>query len=358
MLIAFRLMQGLAGGLLVPAGQTVLGQLVGAARLGRVMATLGIAVSVAPALGPLAGGLILHTLSWPWLFAINLPIGLVGLLLGLRYVPRGRPATPRRIDPGGLALITVGLPLVVFAVTRWGDTGRLDTAVLVTAAPGPAALVWFVQRSRTHPRPLLDLSPYRNRLYRAASLASAFTGALIFGSGLVITLYFELGRHFDVVAAGLSLLGFAGAGTAAPLTGRAVDRFGPAPVSLVGGVLAVLGTVPFVFVPAGVPVAVVQPLLVVYGAAVVLVGMPPGISAYQTVAPDQLSDATAQVNILQRVGGSLGGAVFVVLVAADLPNADAAFKVGFLAVSIGALGAVGAALLIMRATRSVHTSAG
>ena len=358
-LIAFRVVQGLAGGLLIPAGQTVLGQLVGAARLGRVMATLGIAVSVAPALGPLAGGLILHTLSWPWLFAINLPIGLVGLLLGLRYVPRGRPAAPRRIDPGGLALISVGLPLVLFAVTRWGDTGRPDTAVLVAAALGLFALVWFVQRSRTHPRPLLDLSLYRNRLYRAASLASAFTGALIFGSGLVITLYFQLGRHLDVVATGLSLLGFAGASAAvAPLTGRAIDRFGPAPVSLLGAVLAVVSTAPFVFLPVDAPVAVVQPLLVVYGAAVVLVGMPTGIAAYKTVAPDQLSDATAQVNILQRVGGSLGGAVFVVLVASRLPNAESAFKIGFLAVSVGALGAVGTALLILRATRSAHTSAG
>lgn len=100
MLIAFRLVQGLAGGLLIPAGQTVLGPH-SSARLGRIVATLGIAVSVAPALGPLAGGLILHGLSWPWLFAINLPIGLVGLLLGLRYVPRGRPAAARRIDPGG-----------------------------------------------------------------------------------------------------------------------------------------------------------------------------------------------------------------------------------------------------------------
>lgn len=321
------------------------------------METLGIAVSVAPALGPIAGGLILHALSWPWLFAINLPIGLIGLLLGLRYVPRGQPAAPRRIDPGGLALITAGLPLVVFAVTRWGDTGRLDTVVLVAAASGLAALAWFVHRSRTHPRPLLDLSLYRNRLYRAASLASAFTGALIFGSGLMITLYFRLGRHLDVVATGLSLLGFAGASAAvAPLTGRAVDRFGPAPVSLVGAVLAVVSTAPFLVLPVEAPVAVVQSLLVVYGAAVVLVGMPTSISAYKTVAPEQLSHATTQVNILQRVGGSRGGAVFAVLVASRLPDTDAAFKVGFLAVSIGALGTVGAALLILRATALNHRS--
>jgi MFS family permease len=169
----------------------------------------------------------------------------------------------------------------------------------------------------------------------------------------VITLYFQLGRHLDTVATGLSLLGFAGASAVvAPFTGRAVDRFGAAPVSLTGAALAVVSTAPFVVLPVTAPVAVVQPLLAVYGAAVVLVGMPTGIAAYQTVAPDQLSDATTQVNILQRVGGSLGGAVFAVLVAARLPDADAAFQVGFLAVGVGALGALGTALLLLRATRS------
>ncbi|MEU6646769.1 hypothetical protein ABZ863_30090 [Saccharomonospora sp. NPDC046836] len=201
------------------------------------------------------------------------------------------------------------------------------------------------------------MSLYRNRLYRAASLASAFTGALIFGSGIIVTLYFQLGRHLGVVETGLSLLGFAGTTAAvAPLTGRAVDRYGAAPVSLVGAVLAVVGTAPFVFLPVNAPVAVVQLLLADYGAAVALVGMPTGIAAYKTVEPKQLSDTTTQLNILQRVGGSLGGAVFAVLVATRLPDTDAAFHVGFFALSIGALGALGAALLIARATTNTGSS--
>lgn len=146
------------------------------------------------------------------------------------------------------------------------------------------------------------------------------------------------------------MLGFAGAtAVVASVTGRLVDRHGAAPVSLVGAVLAVVSTVPFVFLPVDAPVAVVEILLVGYGSAVVLVGMPAGIAAYKTVRPDQLSDATTQVNILQRVGGALGGAVFAVLVAARLPDTDSAFHVGFLAVSVGAVGSLGAALLMSRA---------
>ncbi|MFE3171699.1 DHA2 family efflux MFS transporter permease subunit [Amycolatopsis sp. NPDC059090] len=349
-LIAFRFLQGLAGGVLIPAGQTVLGQQVGAARLGRVMATLGIAVSVAPALGPLAGGLILHGLSWPWLFLINLPIGAVGLVLGLRYVPRGSRETTGGIDVVGLALIAAGLPLVLYTITTWGDTGRLELPILL---PGLVLLAWFVARCRRHPHPLLDFSLYRNRLYRAASLAAAFNGALIFGSGIVVTLYFQLGRHLDFVGTGLSLLGFAGATAAiAPVTGRAVDRYGAAPVALVGAALAVVSTVPFAFLSVDAPSVVVQVLLAGYGASVALVSMPMGIAAYKTVEPSRLPDAAAQVTILLRVGGSLGGAVFAVLIAGRLPDADAAFRLGFGAISVGAVGALGTALLVARASRA------
>jgi len=349
-LIAFRLLQGLAGGVLIPAGQTVLGQLVGPARLGRVMATLGIAVSVAPALGPLAGGLILHSLSWPWLFAINLPIGIIGLALGIRYVPRGTPGPAHRIDFAGLALIALGLPLSLYAVTTWGDTGKLNLPILL---PGLALLAWFVARCRRHPHPLLDFSLYRNRIYRAASLAAAFNGALIFGSGIVVTLYFQLGRHLDFVGTGLSLLGFAGATAAiAPATGRAVDRYGAAPVALTGAVLAVASTVPFAFLPADAPVVVVQLLLAGYGASVALVSMPMGIAAYKTVASERLPDAAAQVTILLRLGGALGGAVFTVLIAGRLPDLDTAFRWGFGAISIGALGTLGTALLVARESRA------
>ena len=83
-LIGLRVLQGLTAGLLIPAGQTVIGQAVGSRRLGVVMATLGVAVALAPALGPTLGGVVIHLASWPWLFLVNLPLGALALHLGLR----------------------------------------------------------------------------------------------------------------------------------------------------------------------------------------------------------------------------------------------------------------------------------
>src|SRR5205807_2588941 len=111
--------------------QIVLGQAAGPVRLGRVMGTLGIALSFAPAIGPTVGGLLLHSLSWQWLFLINLPVGLAGLGLGLRYVPLGEVGGASRLDWQGFLMIGIGLPLVVYALTLWADTARSDRWVLL-----------------------------------------------------------------------------------------------------------------------------------------------------------------------------------------------------------------------------------
>src|SRR5699024_7302291 len=119
-LIVLRVAQGLSAGVLIPAGQTILGQAVGPERLGRVMSILGIVVSLAPALGPVFGGLVLAWWTWPWLFLINVPIGIAGLIMGLRLVPRGSPEPGTSLDRLGFAYIGVSLPLLVYGLTRWG----------------------------------------------------------------------------------------------------------------------------------------------------------------------------------------------------------------------------------------------
>jgi EmrB/QacA subfamily drug resistance transporter len=312
-LIGLRVVQGLAGGLLIPAGQTVLGQAVGARRLGRVMATLGVAVTAAPALGPVIGGLLLHTASWRWLFAINLPIGALGLLLGWRYIPRGHARTATALDWPALAAISAGLPLLIYGLTEFSGHPPIPRVLLPLFA-GVAALIGFVVRSRRSRHPLLDLTLLRSHAFTAATVASGTTGMLMFGSGLLFPLYFQLGRHDTPIATGLHLLGLAGATAAVlPLTGRLVDRHGGGRIATIGAVLALTSIVPFAILRTTVSPIAVHALLAVLGVAIAFAAVPPGIVAYKTVAPEQLADATTTVNIVQRVGGALGGALFALV---------------------------------------------
>ncbi|MCF8588837.1 DHA2 family efflux MFS transporter permease subunit [Gordonia liuliyuniae] len=351
-LITARIAQGLAGGVLIPTGQTILGAAVGPRRLGRVMGVLGIAASAAPAIGPLVGGLILHSLPWPWLFAINVPIGIVGIMLGRKMLPCSRPSDPGPMHWTGLASISAGLALVVLATSRWGDAGRLDPATVAIAACAAAALATFVVATRRTAHPLLNLSLYRLPAFRAGSIAAACSGALVFGSGVVHALYFQLGHGQNPLHAGMSLIGVAAAtAITAPAAGRWIDRHGPAPAALVGGCLAVATTLPLAITPLDLPTPVVQLVLVAYGASVSLVAIPAGVTAYAAVPSTNLADAITQVNILQRIGGSLGGAVCAVLIASHTADLPTGFRLAFGALVVGAVGSLLAALLIASATR-------
>lgn len=331
-LIALRVLQGLSAGLLIPAGQTILGQAVGPSRLGRVMATLGIAVTAAPALGPIVGGVVVDTASWPWLFLINLPIGALGLLLGWLYIPRGTAAQIGRLDRVGLALLTTGLPLVVYGVTAWGERRTIaDPGVLAPLLVGLAGLTAYALHSRRVASPVLDLRLFADRSYAAASATAGFTGATLFGAGLLYPLYFQIGRGEDATTTGLLLISLSvGTILLLPWTGRLVDRYGGGPVSVVGGLAAVATTVPFALLDTDADGALVQALLVLRGGAIALAIVPAGTAAYKAVTSEQLPDATTQVNILQRLGGALGGAIFAVVLATRLPDGtDAAFHASF-----------------------------
>lgn len=354
-LITLRVLQGLSAGLLVPAGQTILGQAVGPQRLGRVMAVLGIAVSFGPTIGPTLGGLLLHSLSWEWLFLINLPIGVAGLALGLRYVPRGERGAAPPLDWLGFGLVGLGLPLLVYAFTAWGEHARLATpGVLVPLVLGVAGLVVFGVRARRQPHPLLDLTLFRNRVYAAASGATAFAGAAMFGGSLLYPLYFQLLHGQDVVSTGLSLLSL-GLGTALvlPLAGRLTDRHGGGIVAFWGLLALVVTTVPFAFLDASAGPVLVQALLFLRGMALALAMVPPGVTAYATVRAEQLPDATTQVNILLRVGGAVGGALLAVILAQGLASGtESAFHTAFWWLTGASVVALCWAALLWRATRA------
>jgi nitrate/nitrite transporter NarK len=241
------------------------------------------------------------------------PVGVLGLLLGRRLVPRGTPTRGRGFDPLGFALGAVGLPLVVYAVNAAGHTGNLSAPrVLATLPTGAVALALFVLRGLTTATPVLDLRLFGNRVYAAATASVFFTGAALLGAMVLLPLYFQLARHESVVRTGLLMLAFGG-GTALsmPFGGPLTDRVGGGRISVTGLAMSAAGVVPLVFLPAHVSLVAVEALAAVTGFGLGLAAMPALSVAFATVPRDRLPDAAAEANIVQRVGGSTGTALLV-----------------------------------------------
>ncbi|MCU1644847.1 MAG: putative actinorhodin transporter [Nocardia sp.] len=314
-LIALRVLQGLAAGVMIPAGQTILGQAAGPKRMGRVMGVVGIAVVGAPAIGPTIGGLMLANWSWQWLFLINIPLGLIGIALGLRYLPLQGGAPTQRLDLLGLILGGGGVSAVVYGLSEIGIDGSFTApSVWLPVLLGLAALAAFIARTISSSRPLLDIRMFKNRVFAAANVASFFAGASMFSVMVLLPLYFQVLHGDGLIRTGVLLIAFGAGGVVTlPLGGRLADRFGGGVIAVGGNLGVALTVLPFAFLPVDANTWVMEVLLFAAGVFTALSGIPLISAAYAAVRHDQLPDAAAFVNILQRVGGAVGVAAIAVI---------------------------------------------
>lgn len=305
MLVATRVLQGLAAGLMVPAGQAVLASATGPRQLGRLMGVLGLAVSLGPAIGPAIGGFLLEIATWPWLFLINVPIGIVALVLAPTFVPRGVTSDERRLDFLGLILLGIGIPSLLLGTARVAEGGANYTSVFAIVAGG-FAILGYAFNSRLAKTPLLELSLFRNGTFASATSLVVLTGANMYGLLLLLPMYFLNVTDLRTLEVGwmLFVLGL-GSSVALPVAGWATDRFGAGPVSASGVALLIATTLPFFWLP-WISKTTLLTCLFLRGTGLAWTQMPAMTAAYGSVEKVQMGDASALLNIAQRIGGAMG----------------------------------------------------
>src|SRR5690242_20421365 len=146
-LIAFRVLQGIGGGMIMPAVMTIMTKKAGPHRMGRVMGVLGVPMLLAPILGPILGGWLVDDVSWRWIFFINLPIGIVALLFSSRILPKDRPEPSERLDLLGLLMLSPSLALIIYGLAQTNAHGFGSAAVLVPALVGIVLLASFIRHA-------------------------------------------------------------------------------------------------------------------------------------------------------------------------------------------------------------------
>jgi EmrB/QacA subfamily drug resistance transporter len=316
-LIAARVLQGLGGGMLLPIGQMILVRAAGPRNMARVMSAIGVPIVLAPVFGPTLGGLLIEHAGWQWIFFVNLPVGVAAVIAALRLLPHDEasPATAGRLDATGLALVATGLVGITYGLAESGTAGSLlASAVMVPFVLGVALVTAFVLRALKIDNPLLDVRLYANKAFAAASVTMTALGAALFGAMVLMPLYFQLVRGEDAVHTGLLLAPQGiGAALAMGLSGRVTERLGGGLTSLIGGAITIVATVPFVLIEADTSFVLISAAMIVRGFGIGMSMMPSMTAAYAVLRPEQINDATPQLNVLQRVGGSIGTAILAVV---------------------------------------------
>jgi EmrB/QacA subfamily drug resistance transporter len=314
-LILFRVLQGIGGGMIMPVGQMILVKTAGKENLGRVMGVLSTPTVLAPVLGPTLGGVLLQSFGWQWIFLINVPIGIVALIYGVRVLPQDEKEEAGRLDVVSLVLAAAGTVSLIYGLS---DAARLGSVSTVSSggaiALGLALLATFIWWSLRSDSPVLDLRLFRHRGYAAVCMASLFTGAAMFASMVIAPLYFQVVRGEDATHTGL-LLAPTSLGVAAVIStaGRMTDRFGGGRVAVCGLLVGCASLLPYTAFTEHTPYAVIISIATIRGVGFGAIGLPLFAVAFSMLEEDQIRDGSAQLNIVQRIGGSIGTAVATVI---------------------------------------------
>jgi EmrB/QacA subfamily drug resistance transporter len=314
-LVLFRVLQGAGGGMIMPVGQLIMAQVAGPKRMGRVMGVVSMPAMLAPIFGPVVGGAILQNLHWSWIFLVNLPVGAVALVLAWRLLPHTDSGEAGRLDTVGLALLSTATTSLVYGLSELGTHASITApTVLWPTLAGVVLIGVFIRHALRVERPLLDVRLYFNRVFGAASLTTFGLGAALFGAMILVPLYYQEVRHESVIATGL-LVGPQGLGMllVMPLVSRLTQRVGGGRVALAGVTILSLATIPLAFVDTSTSIVVISFVLLLRGIGIGFSFMPAMTAAFAALRPSQLSDATPQLNMLQRVGGAIGTAVLAVV---------------------------------------------
>lgn len=322
MLIGARVVQGLGGGMLMPLGMTILTRAAGPARIGRLMAILGIPMLLGPIGGPILGGWLIdnaHWLgrpSWTWIFLINLPIGIIALTYAAIVLPKDHTEPSESIDIVGLLMMSPGLALFLYGVSSIPEEGTvLATKVLAPAIIGAALIIAFGWWSMKPKHPLLDLRLLANRQFSVAALTMFLFACAFFGGLLLLPTYFQQVRGESTMDAGL-LMAPQGVGALVtmPIAGALVDRYPVGRIVPVGIALITGGMFALTQLTAESSYwGFVIPVLFVMGLGMGATMMPLMTSSLKALVGPQVARGSTMLNIIQQVASSFGVAIASVL---------------------------------------------
>jgi EmrB/QacA subfamily drug resistance transporter len=326
MLIGFRALQGLGGGMLMPLGMTIMTRAAGPKRMGRLMAILGVPMLLGPILGPILGGWLIEHQTWEWVFLINVPIGMVAVAYAVMALPKDNPTPSESLDVLGVILMSPGLALFLYGVSSIPGEGTMNSPkVYLTMAGGTLLMLLFVWHAFRPAHPLLDLRLFRNRNLTTATTTIFLFAAAFFGGLLLVPTYFQQIRGESTLQAGLLVAPQGiGAMLTMPIAGALADKFPVGRIVPVGLLLIISGMFALTQITSTTSYTQLIVTLFVMGLGMGATMMPLMTSAVRTLTSHEVARGSTLLNIVQQIGSSVGVAVISVLLTNQIKDSPLA----------------------------------
>lgn len=327
-LIAFRIIKGLGGGSLLPLGTALLFTAFPSEERGFALGIFGIPALFAPAVGPALGGYLVQYADWRYIFLINVPVGLVGIVIASRFLRERTNPRQSPFDLPGAILSAVGFGSLLYGLSNAATRGWTNPQVVPFLAVGvTTTLAFFLWQLRSD-HPLLDVRLYQKPVYLLASALGWIAVVAFFGVAFLLPIYLQTLRGQTPFEAGLTLLPQAAAAVlSVPFTGRLYDRIGPRYVIAAGLIALSASTWGFVNLSETTPIWQIMALLAVRGFALGCVIQPTQATALSVVERDQLTRASSLTNVMRNVFQSFGLAILGTILQVQGSNGTGAANV-------------------------------
>lgn len=320
-LLLGRIVQASGTAIMMPLLMTTVMNVVPEHSRGRIMGRAGIVMALAPAIGPTVSGLILDSLSWRWIFGLILPIAVIALLIGAKWMLNLGESQYKRIDVASVILSALGFGGAVFALSQLGsahgtesaDTPTSVIALMLGAAVVSLALfVWRQLRLQRREQALLDLRVFRSVNFTMAVVVMTILALAMFGSLTLLPLYLQNVVGLSATQAGLIVLpGSVVMGILGPIVGRIYDARGPRPLLIPGTMLVSAGLWSYSLVGENTPVALLASIQIAMSIGLAMSFTPLFSASLSSLRPSLYSHGSAVLNTLQQVGGAVGVAVLI-----------------------------------------------
>lgn len=325
-LIIFRIIQGFGAGFIITLVTTLCVEIAGRNRMGRLMSTIGIPTVLGPILGPVIGAVIVQFLSWRYIFFVNIPIGILAIILMTLKLPDFTPANMKaKFDFIGIILLGASSAALIYGITKAAKSAAFNNSETIGYVVAGIAIlaVYMIYAAVKKEQAILPLHLFKMKNFSAVMVGLFLAGIATNGPMLLLPLFFQNIKGFSVLSAGLILIPQGiGMLIARPLIGKLTDRLGARNVVLVSLTLAMVGTIPFVFFNEASSLIAVSIALFVRGIGIGGITIPMMTDAYTGMVKQEIAQASVGTRLMQNIGGAFGSAVLATVVSLSVQGKE------------------------------------